>query len=76
MNRKIQATKKAIEINQPNQEDAIDVLAKVGGIYIAGMGWNVPWRCGIWCPGRDRWIYFLCGSTDRAAYLSCRWEII
>ena len=70
LNRKIHAIKKAIEINQPNQEDAIDVLAKVGGFDIAGMAGMFPWRCGIWCPGRDRWIYFLCGSTDRAAYLS------
>ena len=37
LNRKIHAIKKAIEINQPNQEDAIDVLAKVGGFDIAGM---------------------------------------
>ena len=35
--RKIRAIQKAIEINQPNREDAIDVIAKVGGLDIAGM---------------------------------------
>lgn len=35
--RKINAIKKAIEINKPNKEDAVDVLAKVGGLDIAGM---------------------------------------
>lgn len=35
--RKINAIKKAIEINQPDPEDAIDVLAKVGGFDIGGM---------------------------------------
>lgn len=28
---------RAIEINQPNKEDAVDVLAKVGGLDIAGL---------------------------------------
>ena len=35
--RKINAIKKAIEVNRPDPEDAIDVLAKVGGLDIAGM---------------------------------------
>ena len=35
--RKINAIKKAIEINQPDPQDALDVLAKVGGFDIAGM---------------------------------------
>lgn len=35
--RKINAIEKAIEINRPDPEDAIDVLAKVGGLDIAGM---------------------------------------
>ncbi|MFD0697382.1 nicotinate-nucleotide--dimethylbenzimidazole phosphoribosyltransferase [Paenibacillus sp. GCM10027628] len=29
--------KKALEVNQPNAEDALDVLAKVGGLEIAGL---------------------------------------
>lgn len=37
LTRKINAIKKAIEVNAPNPEDAIDVLAKVGGFDIAGM---------------------------------------
>lgn len=35
--RKINAIKKAIALNEPDPEDAIDVLAKVGGLDIAGM---------------------------------------
>ena len=35
--RKINAIKKAITLNKPDPEDAIDVLAKVGGLDIAGM---------------------------------------
>ena len=35
--RKIAAIRKAIEVNQPDPEDAVDVLAKVGGLDIAGM---------------------------------------
>ncbi len=34
---KILAIKKAIEINKPNPEDALDVLAKVGGLEIGGI---------------------------------------
>ena len=34
---KIEVIRKAIEINQPNPNDGIDVLAKVGGLEIAGM---------------------------------------
>lgn len=37
LQRKINAIKKAIEINKPDAEDVIDVLAKVGGLDIAGM---------------------------------------
>ncbi|WP_019156120.1 nicotinate-nucleotide--dimethylbenzimidazole phosphoribosyltransferase [Robertmurraya massiliosenegalensis] len=34
---KINVIKKAIAINEPNKDDAIDVLAKVGGLEIGGM---------------------------------------
>lgn len=37
LTRKINAIKKAIEVNHPNPGDAIDVLAKVGGFDIAGI---------------------------------------
>ena len=37
LNRKISVIKKAIELNQPNPMDGVDVLAKVGGFDIAGM---------------------------------------
>lgn len=35
--RKINAIKKAIALNNPDRADVIDVLAKVGGLDIAGM---------------------------------------
>ncbi|MDX9872759.1 MAG: nicotinate-nucleotide--dimethylbenzimidazole phosphoribosyltransferase [Clostridia bacterium] len=34
---KLEAVKKSLEINQPNSKDALDVLAKVGGLDIAGL---------------------------------------
>lgn len=34
---KVEVIKKAIELNQPNKEDAIDVLSKVGGFEIGAM---------------------------------------
>lgn len=37
LTRKINAIKKAIEVNQPDKDDVLDVLAKVGGLDIAGM---------------------------------------
>ena len=37
LRRKIHAIEQAIEKNRPNPEDAVDVLAKVGGFDIAGM---------------------------------------
>jgi nicotinate-nucleotide--dimethylbenzimidazole phosphoribosyltransferase len=37
LNRKISAIKRAIELNQPDPEDPVDVLAKVGGLDIAGL---------------------------------------
>ena len=37
LNRKINAIKKAIEVNKPDKEDAIDVVAKVGGFDIAAI---------------------------------------
>lgn len=37
LNRKIHAISKAIEVNQPDPDDVVDVLAKVGGFDIAGL---------------------------------------
>ncbi len=37
LKKKIRAVRTAIEINRPDPQDAIDVLAKVGGFDIAGM---------------------------------------
>lgn len=37
LNRKIHAIKKAVELHKPNREDAIDVLAKVGGFDLGGI---------------------------------------
>ena len=37
LKRKIAAIQKAVSKNQPDPKDAIDVLAKVGGLDIAGM---------------------------------------
>ena len=37
LNRKINAIKKAVEVNKPDKNDAIDVVAKVGGFDIAAI---------------------------------------
>lgn len=37
LNKKIQVIKKAIEVNNPNPKDGIDVLSKVGGFEIGGL---------------------------------------
>lgn len=37
LNRKVHAIKRGIEVNQPDPNDALDVLAKLGGFDIAGM---------------------------------------
>lgn len=37
LKRKIAAVKSAIEVNEPDPEDVIDVLSKVGGLDIAGL---------------------------------------
>ncbi len=37
LERKIRAIKKAIEVNQPDPSDPVDVLAKVGGLDICGL---------------------------------------
>lgn len=44
LQRKIYAIKQAIAVNQPDPEDPLDVLAKVGGLDIAGM-------CGLFLGG-------------------------
>lgn len=37
LQRKIRAIRRAVEVNAPDKEDALDVLAKVGGLDIAGL---------------------------------------
>ena len=37
LERKIQTIKKAIAVNQPDKDDAIDVISRIGGLDIAGM---------------------------------------
>ena len=44
LQRKIHAIKQAIAVNQPDPEDPLEVLAKVGGLDIAGM-------CGLFLGG-------------------------
>ena len=42
LQRKIHAIKQAIAVNQPDPEDPLDVLAKVGGLDIAGAAQQMP----------------------------------
>ncbi|HLR35118.1 MAG TPA: nicotinate-nucleotide--dimethylbenzimidazole phosphoribosyltransferase [Tissierellales bacterium] len=60
---KINAVKKAIEVNKPNKEDPIDVISKVGGFDIAGM-------CGLFLSaGKNRKPIIVDGFISSAAAL-------
>lgn len=37
LNHKIRVIKKALEVNRPNPDDALDILAKIGGFEIGGL---------------------------------------
>lgn len=37
LERKVRVIRKAIEVNRPDKDDAVDVISKVGGLDIAGM---------------------------------------
>ena len=67
LQRKIRAIDRAIQINQPNPEDPIDVLRKLGGLDLAAL-------CGV-CLGRARYQVpvLLAGvSTNTAALCAVR----
>lgn len=60
---KINAVKKAIEINKPDKEDPIDVISKVGGFDIAGM-------CGLFLSaGKNKKPIVVDGFISSAAAL-------
>ncbi|MDP4095311.1 nicotinate-nucleotide--dimethylbenzimidazole phosphoribosyltransferase [Paenibacillus sp. P96] len=50
LNRKTAAVQQALSVNQPNREDAIDVLMKVGGLEIAGMAGLILGAAARRCP--------------------------
>ena len=62
MTRKINAIKKAIEINQPDPTDGVDVLSKVGGFDIAGMAARI-------CPLVKEYMLASHVSKEPAAHL-------
>ncbi|MTI65063.1 MAG: nicotinate-nucleotide--dimethylbenzimidazole phosphoribosyltransferase [Firmicutes bacterium] len=69
LDHKASVIKKAIEINKPNKEDAIDILSKVGGLEIGAMA-------GVMLQGANRRIPvvvdgFICTA---AALIACKIE--
>ena len=60
---KVQCVQRAIEVNKPNVEDPLDVLAKVGGFDLAAM-------CGVFLSGLSRGSNWICAS-GRAAAARC-----
>ena len=62
LKRKIDAIKRAVKLNEPDPFDPVDVLAKVGGLDIAGMA-GIYGRSRLPDPGCDRRFYFLCGCS-------------
>lgn len=60
---KVNAVKKAIEVNKPDKEDPIDVISKVGGFDIAGM-------CGLFLSaGKNKRPIVVDGFISSAAAL-------
>lgn len=62
--RKIQVIQTALEVNKPNPEDALDVLAKVGGFDLAGL-------CGVFLGGARYGIPVLIDGVISAAAALC-----
>ena len=58
LKKKISVIRDAIALHKPKKEDPIDVLAKVGGLDIAGMAGVF---LGLSDSGSCRWIHLLCG---------------
>lgn len=50
LSRKTSVVQQALSVNQPDREDAIDVLAKVGGLEIAGMAGLILGAAARNCP--------------------------
>ena len=62
--RKIQVIQTALEVNKPDPEDALDVLAKVGGFDLAGL-------CGVFLGGARYGIPVLIDGVISAAAALC-----
>lgn len=67
LKKKISIIKKSIEINQPNKEDGLDVLSKLGGFDIAAM-------CGVCLGGATMGIPIILDGviSQAAAMCACR----
>lgn len=57
---KIEVIRRAIEVNQPDKNDILDVLSKVGSLDIAGMIGCYLGGAMLRDAGADRRLYFLC----------------
>ena len=55
---KVEVIAKAIALHQPDRNDVLDVLSKVGGLDICGMAGG----CSLPCAGADRRLYFRGGG--------------
>ena len=68
---KIDVVRRAITLNQPNPQDGIDVLAKVGGFDLVGNGWRDVRRCFLRITRVAGWISFLCCRARSLPDVSC-----
>jgi len=50
LQRKVSAIQKALQVNQPNPKDGVDVLAKVGGFEIGGLAGAILAAAASHCP--------------------------
>lgn len=67
LERKILNIEKAIEVNQPDKDDAIDILAKVGGYEIGAM-------CGFYlgCAANNQPVVLDGFNSSAAALIACK----
>lgn len=70
LQRKIRTIEKAIALNRPDREDAVDVVSKVGGLDIAGLTGRILRGGGSGNSRGYRRIYCICGGSAGEAACS------
>ncbi len=64
---KVEVVRRAIAVNQPDPNDGLDVLSKVGGFDLLGMAGGDAGGGGLWAAGGAGWL-----SPYAAALAACQ----